>query len=52
MVKWIERAVFEEGFVPPEVRVHSASVAARKRMQRDVACIELQLLRRTLIGGA
>lgn len=40
VVQWIERAVAERGFVPPErITVHSANPAARIRMEQGIASI-------------
>lgn len=40
VITWVERAVVEEGFRPPIMRVHSANSAARRRMEAGIAAIE------------
>ena len=40
VVAWIERAVFERGFQPPTIYVHSANPPARKRMLAAVEAIQ------------
>ena len=40
VVLWIERAVFERGFVPPVMHVHSANSAARQRMLAGIEAIQ------------
>ncbi|MGO9837683.1 MAG: YpsA SLOG family protein [Polyangiaceae bacterium] len=37
---WIEEAVATRGFVPPAIRIHSANVVGRERMQRAIDSIE------------
>ena len=37
---WIEEAVATRGFVPPTIRVHSANVVGRARMEQAIASIE------------
>jgi hypothetical protein len=37
---WIEEAVATRGFVPPTIRIHSANVVGRERMQRAIESIE------------
>ena len=37
---WVEEAVATRGFEPPEIRVHTANPAARRRMEAAVAAIE------------
>lgn len=39
VVLWIERAVFERGFEPPKIHVHTANSAARTRMEAGVRTI-------------
>ncbi len=36
---WVERAVAERGFVPPEIAVHSANVSARLKMEQAITKI-------------
>lgn len=40
VVKWIEEQVVTAGFVPPIIRVHSANVSARKKMELGIRSIE------------
>ena len=40
VVLWIEEAVFTQQFTPPEIRVHSANSAARKKMEAGIASIK------------
>ncbi len=40
VIVWIEEAVVTAGYNPPEIRVHSANPAARKRMERGIVAIE------------
>ncbi len=37
---WIEEAVATRGFVPPAIRIHSANVVGRARMEQAIASIE------------
>ena len=39
VVLWVERAVFERGFAPPIMHVHSANSAARQRMEAGIEAI-------------
>lgn len=39
VLQWIEREVVNSGFLPPRLWVHSANVAARKRMEAAIAQI-------------
>ncbi len=39
VVKWIEDEVATNDFVPPIIRVHSANVSARKKMELGIAAI-------------
>ena len=44
---WIEAKVFEdERFTPPEIRIHTANISARTKMELGVAAIRKRLLRR------
>ena len=40
VLKWIEEAVATRGFVPPPIKIHSANVSARVRMELALASIE------------
>ena len=40
VVLWIERAVVEDGFKPPHIKVHSANTSARQKMEAGIAAIE------------
>ena len=40
VVKWIEEQVATNNFVPPVMRVHSANVSARKKMELGIAAIK------------
>ena len=40
VVKWIEEQVVTAGFVPPVIRVHSANVSARTKMELGIRSIE------------
>jgi len=40
VVKWIEEQVVTAGFVPPDMRVHSANVSARTKMELGIRSIE------------
>ena len=37
---WLEEAVAMRGFVPPTIRIHSANVVGRARMEQAIASIE------------
>lgn len=37
---WIEEAVAERGFAPPEISIHSANISARRKMEQTAASIE------------
>jgi hypothetical protein len=37
---WLEEAVATRGFVPPRLRVHSANVSARQKMEAAIAAIQ------------
>jgi len=39
VVRWVEEAVATRGFVPPEIRVHSANASARVKMELGIAQI-------------
>ena len=36
VVLWIEEAVFSNGFIPPVIKVHSANISARKKMELGI----------------
>jgi hypothetical protein len=40
VVTWIEEQVVTAGFIPPEMRVHSANVSARTKMELGIRSIE------------
>lgn len=40
VVLWIEEATATRGFKPPKIRVHSANVSARRKMEMGVKNIE------------
>lgn len=40
VVLWIEEAVALRGFVPPQMRVHSANSSAREKMEAGIRSIE------------
>ncbi|HTU68345.1 MAG TPA: cyclic-phosphate processing receiver domain-containing protein [Steroidobacteraceae bacterium] len=40
VVLWVEEAVATRGFVPPQLRVHSANSSARAKMEQGIAQIE------------
>lgn len=40
---WIEKAVYTEDFVPPKIKVHSANLSARKKMELGIKNIECKL---------
>lgn len=37
---WLEEAVAMRGFIPPQVRVHSANVSARQKMEAAISTIQ------------
>lgn len=39
VLAWIEEAVVTRGFKPPEIRIHTANPAARKRMEAAAEAI-------------
>lgn len=39
VILWLEEAVARRGFVPPEITVHTANPAARRRMEAGAARI-------------
>lgn len=45
---WIEEAIIVNAFCPPEITVHSANPAARKRMEAAITAIQLQSTRHCL----
>jgi len=40
VVCWIEEAVATRGFVPPRMRIYSANIVGRARMEQAIASIE------------
>ncbi|MFZ1291243.1 MAG: cyclic-phosphate processing receiver domain-containing protein [Melioribacteraceae bacterium] len=36
VILWIEEAVATSNFVPPQIKVHSANVSARERMEKGI----------------
>lgn len=40
VVLWIEEAVITRGFLPPEIRVHSANSSARLKMELGISQIQ------------
>ncbi|MEM7474156.1 MAG: cyclic-phosphate processing receiver domain-containing protein [Planctomycetota bacterium] len=39
VIKWIEEQVATRNFVPPEIKVHSANISARKKMELGIKSI-------------
>ncbi|MCS7466421.1 hypothetical protein NZK35_07000 [Stieleria sp. ICT_E10.1] len=39
VVKWIEEQVATNHFVPPKIKVHSANISARQKMELGIASI-------------
>jgi hypothetical protein len=37
---WVEEAVVSRGFEPPRIRVHSANVSARQKMEAAISSIQ------------
>ncbi|MEZ9708863.1 cyclic-phosphate processing receiver domain-containing protein [Vibrio breoganii] len=37
VVLWIEKEVFISGFIPPDIKVHSANSSARIKMENGIA---------------
>lgn len=46
VVNWIEEAVATGGFVPPEIKVHSANASARDKMELGIQSIKRLLSKR------
>ncbi|TWT50970.1 hypothetical protein Pla22_37130 [Rubripirellula amarantea] len=46
VVLWIEEQVALHGFVPPAMKVHSANVSARTKMENGIRAIEAMMRRR------
>lgn len=46
VVLWIEEQVALHGFVPPAMKVHSANVSARTKMESGIRAIEAMVKRR------
>ena len=38
-IKWIEEQVATSNFVPPKIKVHSANISARKKMELGIESI-------------
>ena len=36
VVLWIEREIIENGFIPPQIKVHSANISARTKMELGI----------------
>ncbi len=51
VVRWIEEAVFAQGFAPPRIVIHSANPVGRERMQRGIDAITAFSARHTLLGS-
>ncbi|TWT66706.1 cyclic-phosphate processing receiver domain-containing protein [Allorhodopirellula solitaria] len=47
VVLWIEEQVALHGFVPPAMKVHSANVSARTKMESGIRAIEAMVKKRT-----
>ena len=47
VVLWIEERVAMHGFVPPTMRIHSANVPARAKMENGIRAIEAMVKRRS-----
>lgn len=45
VVKWIEEQVATNNFIPPKMKVHSANISAREKMELGIASI-IRLARR------
>ncbi|MFZ6718802.1 cyclic-phosphate processing receiver domain-containing protein [Undibacterium sp. Ji49W] len=39
VITWLEEAVITRGFIPPEMRVHSANSSARQKMEMGIQSI-------------
>jgi len=37
---WIEQATMLEGFVPPDMKIHSANISAREKMELAIKSID------------
>ena len=46
VVLWIEEQVALHGFVPPAMKVHSANVSARTKMENGIRAIEAMVRKR------
>ena len=40
VVKWIEEQVVTNNFIPPVIRVHSANISARQKMELGIESIQ------------
>ena len=45
VVLWIEKQVVRHGFVPPKMKVHSANVSARQKMELGIKSIKSKVAR-------
>lgn len=50
VLRWVEEAVFERGFVPPPITIHTGNPSARKMMEDRVRRIENEVRRRSRRG--
>jgi hypothetical protein len=50
VVLWVERAVVDDGFHPPAMRVHSANSSARAKMELGIEAIARLLRARDDVG--
>ena len=48
LLTWIERKVFEDGFIPPKMRVHSWNLVGRKNMLLAIRKIESMVKERSV----
>ncbi|MBV1909968.1 MAG: hypothetical protein KUG78_11650 [Kangiellaceae bacterium] len=39
VITWLEKAVVDYGVIPPNIKVHSANVSARQRMEQGIKSI-------------
>ena len=39
VILWIEKEIIMNGFVPPEIKIHTANVSARKKMELGLSKI-------------
>ena len=43
VIIWIEKAVIQNNFKPPEIIIHTANISARKKMELGLASINYHL---------